>query len=819
MAISTNEIKIKYVIDDTDLRKATTSFDNLSKEEQDAINSMKKLNNELKNTGKEASDAGGKLKGAFNQAQGGVDNFQKGLGGLGNLIAGAFSIQAVMGFAQSVFKVTSEFEKMGAVLKNTLGSGAAASVALETIKDFAKTTPFSVQEITDNFIKLANRGIKPTTAQLTNLGDLASTLGKDMNQVVEAVLDVSNTERWNELGIKVKANGDKIIGTFKGVTVEVDRTEQGALKMIETFGKLEGVSGSMAAVSETLGGKVSNLGDAWDNFLNQIGTMLAPTLQAALELTSDFMDGMNKIFGIGKSDAKKNADLEVSAYKGAKDRISKLTDEQLQAELKKNNEKLKSINVITSEYDKSRKSLDKWNLAIKVGTLGVLDLTAAKGIEMLMSDKNIEASKKEKASLDGVNGAIKEELKLRADLKKNKDDASKAKKDAEEQAKADKKIYEQRLKQYELEKQILTLQAQIRRSKTGELGAEKVYAQQVYNLKKEYSNKNIGISDNEVKAAKLNVKLKAQQFEDAARQEKLTTKEAKIDISKINKEFDQQEEKRYQDAIDRAKKYLKEEVKATKMAEEEKQAIIQSSFQLGQTLLDGGFQLYQANLSNEMASLQKRYDEEIRLADGNQQKIDEINQRKEAQEKVLKEKAFKAERAAAIARVIFETASIIAKWSSNPTTIPLAVLTLANQAAQIGFIMAQPVPEFAEGTKGKPFKGGKAIVGERGVEKVVTESGKVYFTPPTATLLDLPKGSQVIPNHSLSKQELFLAGHYAGKSSSANPMVGELREIGSLLKSLPITQVSMDERGFEKFIRTPRRTTKILNNRFRSDSL
>ena len=31
------------------------------------------------------------------------------------------------------------------------------------------------------------------------------------------------------------------------------------------------------------------------------------------------------------------------------------------------------------------------------------------------------------------------------------------------------------------------------------------------------------------------------------------------------------------------------------------------------------------------------------------------------------------------------------------------------------------------------------MVGEKGVEKVVTKSGKVYFTPPTATLVDLPK--------------------------------------------------------------------------------
>jgi hypothetical protein len=219
-----------------------------------------------------------------------------------------------------------------------------------------------------------------------------------------------------------------------------------------------------------------------------------------------------------------------------------------------------------------------------------------------------------------------------------------------------------------------------------------------------------------------------------------------------------------------------------------------------------------------MALLDKRYNEEIRLADGNQQKIDELNQQRAEKEKEIKIKQFKAEQAASVARILFSLGEQLIKYAPNPATAPLAALAAGIAAAQIGLIAAQPVPEFAEGTKGKPFEGGRAIVGERGIEKVVTESGKVYFTPATATLVDLPKGSQVIPNHALSRQELFLAGHYANRSSSGSPVVGKLDELSSILKSLPITQLNMDERGFEKFIRTPRRTTKILNNRFRNSS-
>jgi hypothetical protein len=266
-------------------------------------------------------------------------------------------------------------------------------------------------------------------------------------------------------------------------------------------------------------------------------------------------------------------------------------------------------------------------------------------------------------------------------------------------------------------------------------------------------------------------------------------------------------------------KALAEEVAAKKKAEEDKQALTQKSIEVGAQITDAGFSIYQAGLSKEMAALDKRYNLEIALADGNEQKIAEIEARKAEKQREIQMKQFKAEQSAAVARVIFETASMIAKWSTNPVFAPLAALSIFAQAAQIGAILAQPVPEFAEGTKGKPFKGGKAIVGERGVEKVVTESGKVYFTPPTATLVDLPKGAQVVPNHALSRQELFLASHYSKGGSTSSPVVGKLDELGSILRGLPITQVSMDEKGFEKFIRTPRRTTKILNNRFRSDSL
>jgi len=229
-------------------------------------------------------------------------------------------------------------------------------------------------------------------------------------------------------------------------------------------------------------------------------------------------------------------------------------------------------------------------------------------------------------------------------------------------------------------------------------------------------------------------------------------------------------------------------------------------------------ELYIADLNRQKEALGMKYDADVRLADGNKQKLAQLAQEKARAEYEIELKQFKARQIMAVAEVIFKTAPEIAKWISTGVLAPVAAIGLAAQAFAIGAILAQPppVPPYKDGTKGIPHPGGPAIVGEAGVEKVVTTTGEVYYTPPTATLIDLPKGSQVIPNHALSRKELFWASSMKeGKSSNSGYGIeNKLDKIGGILQTLPIHQINMDERGFEKFVRTERRTTKILNNRF-----
>jgi hypothetical protein len=195
---------------------------------------------------------------------------------------------ALLEFGMDVFNITGKFEKYEAVLKNALGTQEAATAAMADIKKFAAETPFSVDELTESYIKYVNRGLQPTMAEMTKLGDIASSQGKSFEQLTEAVLDATTGEfeRLKEFGIQASKSGDQVELSFKGVNQTVSNTPEAIKEALLAFGELEGVQGGMAAISATLEGRVSNLGDAYDTLLLTVGTYLMPVFSFFLDVLS-----------------------------------------------------------------------------------------------------------------------------------------------------------------------------------------------------------------------------------------------------------------------------------------------------------------------------------------------------------------------------------------------------------------------------------------------------------------------------------------------------------------------------------------------------
>lgn len=238
-----------------------------------------------------------KFQSAVNKSQKSVNNFSTSLKQVGGIIAGAFAIDKLMEFGGAVVETTSTFQRFESVLTNTLGSQSEAQKALDRITEFASQTPFSVAELTDSFVRLANQGFRPTSEEMRKLGDLASSTGKDFVQLTEAVIDaqVGEFERLKEFGIRASKQGDQVKFTFKGVETQVKFTADAINDYVLSLGDLEGVSGAMVGISKTLGGQISNLGDSFDSLKNEIGEALMPILTSAIGAFKNLFENITRL--------------------------------------------------------------------------------------------------------------------------------------------------------------------------------------------------------------------------------------------------------------------------------------------------------------------------------------------------------------------------------------------------------------------------------------------------------------------------------------------------------------------------------------------
>lgn len=190
------------------------------------------------------------------------------------------------------YETRKEYARFEATLRNATGSSEEAAEAMKMLQQLAKDTPASVSEWTESYIKLVNRGIKPTTDELTAMGDIAMSQGKDIDQFIEALLDAmtGENERLKEFGITASKNGKTTAYTFRGVTTEVQNADMAIKNYILSLGKLQGVQGSMATQMNELAGLESNLGDQMESIYNKIGKKLEPAIKS-------FMGTLGKIMG------------------------------------------------------------------------------------------------------------------------------------------------------------------------------------------------------------------------------------------------------------------------------------------------------------------------------------------------------------------------------------------------------------------------------------------------------------------------------------------------------------------------------------------
>lgn len=204
----------------------------------------------------------------FKKSAGQMQHFAGTLKLAGAVMAGI----GVAKFAGEWLRVNREFESLNASLITVTGSAENADTAFAWIEKFATETPYQLSEVVKGFTKLTALGLEPSADALRSYGNVASGMGKSLDQFIEAVADasVAEFERLKEFGIKSKNQGDTIQFTFRGASTSVKNSADEITAYLQNLGDVE-FAGGMARQMDTLDGKISNLGDSWEKLLRKLG--------------------------------------------------------------------------------------------------------------------------------------------------------------------------------------------------------------------------------------------------------------------------------------------------------------------------------------------------------------------------------------------------------------------------------------------------------------------------------------------------------------------------------------------------------------------
>ncbi len=236
---------------------------------------------------------------ALGNAASGVERNSRGLvqsfGGLRGALAGL----GIMAIVRDMINVNVEFQRLQAMLVVATGSAGAAAEKFDEIRKFAATTPYALNQSVEAFLKLKNLGLDPSMAALKSYGNTASSMGKDLMQMIEAVADASvgEYERLKEFGIKAKKSGDDVAFTFQGNTTKIKNNSKDIQEYLRSIGDIQ-FAGAMDAQMRTLGGQISNLKDNLDSLYVAIGeagssgalSVLISALSAGFVLVAENID-------------------------------------------------------------------------------------------------------------------------------------------------------------------------------------------------------------------------------------------------------------------------------------------------------------------------------------------------------------------------------------------------------------------------------------------------------------------------------------------------------------------------------------------------
>ncbi|GAD62644.1 tape measure protein [Aquipseudomonas alcaligenes] len=270
--------------------------------------------------------------------------------------AAAFvSLNAIMGLVQKGLNLVrdgiyamlgtgDQYELLGKRMASLMGGIAQGEQATAWIKDFAKSTPLEVKDVTEAFAVLKSYGLDPMDGSLQAIVDKNEQLGGGMERLqsissalgqayAKQKLQTEEILQLVERGVPAWTLLEKVTG--KNAAQLAELASKGKLGrdviagLIDEMGR--SAEGAAADNMSTLTGLVSNLSDVWSDFLNRVAQSGAlDYAKEQLRGVADYIDQMDKD---GRLD--RLATAISKAFEQGAEKVKELAKELLTVDFKK----------------------------------------------------------------------------------------------------------------------------------------------------------------------------------------------------------------------------------------------------------------------------------------------------------------------------------------------------------------------------------------------------------------------------------------------------------------------------------------------------
>lgn len=275
----------------------------------------------------EAGKMRAEISGISETAKREVDETNRIMRTLGAGLGAYFSFQAIKGLGGELINVRGEFQQMGIALETMLGSKANADKLMAQVVDLSAKTPFSLTQVGQAAKQLlayqvAQEEVIDTT---TKLGNIAAGLSVPLDRLIMAYGQVKakgklmgdDLRQFTEAGIPMVSELANAFGVTQAEVYKLVETGKVGFEDVQQVIKNLTDEGGMffnlmEKQSKSLTGMISNLGDAWDRMLNEIGASNEGVLAGSIKGLTNLVENYEKVIDVIKVIA-----VTYGAYKAA----------------------------------------------------------------------------------------------------------------------------------------------------------------------------------------------------------------------------------------------------------------------------------------------------------------------------------------------------------------------------------------------------------------------------------------------------------------------------------------------------------------------